>query len=382
MRACQVVQFNEPYVTREIPVPQDLGPDDILVKMGAASFCHTDEMVRAGIMQSKLPITASHEGAGVIVAKGSSVQDFRIGDRILSGVIQGRCGNCSDCGSEDTQYCSRPGGGIGMRSNGAFADYMRCDAREAALIPSGLTCVAAAPLGCAGLTAPDRSVPFTETLKTLDELHKEGKFKKLGLSNFASFEVAEIVMTCQANSWVRPTVYQGAYNAITRNLEPELIQACRRYGLDIVVYNPLAGGFFSGKYTTSEVPSEGRYSDATGGLGPQYRKRYFKDAYFESLSITNPVVQEHVLTLIEVGLRWLVHHSALSIQEGNYGIIVGVSSLSQLKSNLADLGKGPLPEDVVQALDEAWSLCKSTASDYWFFDLEYDYDTVDHLFGK
>jgi aflatoxin B1 aldehyde reductase len=65
------------------------------------------------------------------------------------------------------------------------------------------------------LHAPDRSTPFEETLQALDELHKQRKFGKFGLSNFTSFEVAEIVMICKANSWVRPTVYQGAYNAIS-----------------------------------------------------------------------------------------------------------------------------------------------------------------------
>jgi aryl-alcohol dehydrogenase-like predicted oxidoreductase len=44
-------------------------------------------------------------------------------------------------------------------------------------------------------------------------------------------------MTCKYNGWVRPSVYQGMYNIITRSIEPELIPACRRYGLDIVVYN-------------------------------------------------------------------------------------------------------------------------------------------------
>jgi aflatoxin B1 aldehyde reductase len=53
------------------------------------------------------------------------------------------------------------------------------------------------------LHAADRSVPFERTLKAVDELHKEGKFERLGLSNFAAFEIAEIVMTCREHDWVR-----------------------------------------------------------------------------------------------------------------------------------------------------------------------------------
>ncbi|KAK5239589.1 hypothetical protein LTR16_011733, partial [Cryomyces antarcticus] len=123
------------------------------------------------------------------------------------------------------------------------------------------------------LHAADRSVPFAETLRAVDALHRAGKFVQLGLSNFAAFEVAEVVMTCKANGWVRPSIYQGMYNAITRSIEAELIPACRRYGLDIVVYNPIAGGIFSGKYKSADVPTEGRYSDSVGKLGDLYRKR-------------------------------------------------------------------------------------------------------------
>lgn len=66
------------------------------------------------------------------------------------------------------------------------------------------------------LHAADRSVPFEETLEAVNELHKEGKFVQLGLSNFTAFEVAEIVITCKDRGWVRPTIYQGIYNAISQ----------------------------------------------------------------------------------------------------------------------------------------------------------------------
>lgn len=65
------------------------------------------------------------------------------------------------------------------------------------------------------LHAPDRSVPFTETLEEVDRLHKEGKFVQLGLSNYTAFEVAEIVTVCNERGWVRPTIYQAMYNAIS-----------------------------------------------------------------------------------------------------------------------------------------------------------------------
>ncbi|KAI9834312.1 MAG: hypothetical protein M1826_004238 [Phylliscum demangeonii] len=233
------------------------------------------------------------------------------------------------------------------------------------------------------LHAADRSEPFEPALKAVNELHQQGKFVQFALSNFTAFEVAEVVMICRQHGWVRPTLYQAMYNAITRGIEPELIPACRRYGLDIVVYNPLAGGLFSGKYKTSEIPAEGRYSDATGVTGSMYRKRYFKDSTFEALAVIEPVVQKHGLTLLETGFRWLVHHSGLKMRAhgGNDGIILGVSSFDQLRSNLADCEKGPLPDEVVQALDQAWLVAKPFATNYWHGELKYTYDTRQALFG-
>jgi aflatoxin B1 aldehyde reductase len=217
-------------------------------------------------------------------------------------------------------------------------------------------------------------------LKKLDELHKKGKFVRLGLSNFTAFEVTEIVMHCKYNNWVRPTIYQGMYNAIQRNIETELIPVCRRFGIDIVVYNPIAGGILSGKYKTSEIPAEGRYSNVSSMQGQRYRERYFKDATFDALRVIEPVVAKHNLTLLETAFRWLLHHSELNIKSGgNDGLIIGVSSQQQLESNLADIEKGPLPEEVLKVLDEAWAVAKPTAANYWHLDLKYGYDTVKEL---
>lgn len=68
------------------------------------------------------------------------------------------------------------------------------------------------------LHAPDRSVPYEETLEAADKLYRDGKFKQLGLSNYASWEVAEIVGICERRGFVKPKVYQGMYNAISKSL--------------------------------------------------------------------------------------------------------------------------------------------------------------------
>jgi aflatoxin B1 aldehyde reductase len=143
-----------------------------------------------------------------------------------------------------------------------------------------------------------------------------------------------------------------------------------------VIFNPLAGGILTSvppkivywfKFRTylanqypqqwqvqiQRSPTEGRYSNTNTNQGNIYRDRYFRDATFDSLQLIEPEIQKHNLTLLETALRWCVHHSALKVMDGNDGVIIGVSSLKQLEGNLRDLEKGPLPEDVVQALDQA-----------------------------
>jgi aflatoxin B1 aldehyde reductase len=84
--------------------------------------------------------------------------------------------------------------------------------------------------------------------------------------------------------------------------------------------------------------------------GKMYQARYFKNSYFDAIEIIRPVAEKHNLTLLEVALRWIIHHSELDYKGGD-GVIIGCSSLAQLESNLKDFEKGPLPEDVTDALD-------------------------------
>lgn len=234
------------------------------------------------------------------------------------------------------------------------------------------------------LHAPDRSVSYEDTLAEVDKFYQEGKFKRLGLSNYAAWEVAEIYTLAKERGWVRPSIYQAMYNVISkcnalfsnppeltgkiaRDIESELVPCCRKFGMDIVVYNPLAGGLFSGKIKSADLaPTDGRFSDSYK-YGKLYRDRFLNKANMEALKIAEDATQKHNLTLLETAMRWVIHHSAMKTRAkgGNDGVVVGVSNFQQLQGNLKDFEKGPLPEDVVAALDRAWLVAKATAAPYW-----------------
>ncbi|KAF9500383.1 Aldo/keto reductase [Pleurotus eryngii] len=220
------------------------------------------------------------------------------------------------------------------------------------------------------LHAPDRTVPYEVTMKAVDELFKEGHFKRFGISNYAAWEVAEIVGICKANGYILPTVYQGIYNAIHRNVEPELFPCLRKFGIAFYEFNPLAGGFFTDRYLSPDglspdgQPEKGSRFDPERTQGKAYRDRYWNDAYFGALTSIKKVADDHKLTLAEISLRWVTNHSLMKREYGD-AILIGASSLKHIEQNLVDLEKGPLPEDVVKALDDAWFKVKPYATKYY-----------------
>jgi alcohol dehydrogenase, propanol-preferring len=113
-------------------------------------------MVADGVFGTELPCTASHEGAGTVVAMGKDVKDWKVGDRCMVALKPHLCGKCSSCtgpnADEKRHYCPNAGKTPGVTGDGAFAEYMTADSEESSKIPDVVTFETAAPLACAGRT--------------------------------------------------------------------------------------------------------------------------------------------------------------------------------------------------------------------------------------
>ena len=135
------------------------------------------------------------------------------------------------------------------------------------------------------LHAPDHKTPLEQTMKTMNDLYQEGKFKQLGLSNYSAWLVSEVVNVCKANKWVRPTVYQGMYSAITRQVEEELLPCLRYHNIAFYAYSPLGGGILTGKYQFQQQDDKkipkGRFNGV--GWDKVYRDRYWKEEHFNAM---------------------------------------------------------------------------------------------------
>ncbi|KAF7340290.1 putative aldo keto reductase [Mycena venus] len=214
------------------------------------------------------------------------------------------------------------------------------------------------------LHSPDRNVPYEDTLREINKIYNEGVFKRFGLSNYRSWEVAQICEICKSNGWVMPTVYQGTYNALHRAVEAELIPCLRAYGISFYVYNALAGGFLTSRYTRekTELELSDRYSPAHK-FSAAPRARFWNEPTFKALDLLRAAIAPHGITESEAALRWLAHHSVLKKDLGD-AVILGVGGKKQLEDNLEALDKGPLPEDVVAALEAGWQETRTLAVTY------------------
>jgi aflatoxin B1 aldehyde reductase len=215
------------------------------------------------------------------------------------------------------------------------------------------------------LHGPDRITPFDETLREVNELYKEGRFNHFGISNYMSWEVAKICEICEKNGWIKPTVYQGLYHALQRNIEAELLPCLHHYGIALYAFQPLAGGFLTGRYQRTQTEFEpGSRFDPKILQGVVNHNRYWNDSYFDAMDIIRPLAEKHGFTVAEVALRWLEYHSELR-NEHRDAIVVGASSVQHLVENLADLEKGPLPENLIREFETAWQKVKAVAPKYW-----------------
>uniref|UniRef100_A0A452E8Y5 NADP-dependent oxidoreductase domain-containing protein n=1 Tax=Capra hircus TaxID=9925 RepID=A0A452E8Y5_CAPHI len=214
-----------------------------------------------------------------------------------------------------------------------------------------------------------RHPPVEETLRACHQLHQEGKFVELGLSNYAAWEVAEICTLCRSNGWILPTVYQGMYNATTRQVETELLPCLRRFGLRFYAYNPLAGGLLTGRYKYEDKDGKQPVGRFFGNNWAEvYRNRYWKEHHFEGIALVEKALQAAYGTsapsMTSAALRWMYHHSQLQGAHGD-AVILGMSSLEQLEENLAATEEGPLEPAVVQAFDQAWRLVAHDCPSYF-----------------
>lgn len=207
---------------------------------------------------------------------------------------------------------------------------------------------------------PDPATPVISVLETMADLHDRGKYTELGLSNFPAWMVADVWHICDKHGWVKPTVFEGIYNPLTRRAEVELNACLNQFGMRFYAYNPLCGGLLTGRYARfEEAPTDGRFTHR-----PNYRGRYWKKSFFDAVDVIRMAAEKHGLNIVEAVYRWLACHSMLDEARGD-AILIGASKLSHLQQNMKAISAGPLPEEVAGAFETAWAIAKGDSPEYF-----------------
>ncbi|QEU59475.1 hypothetical protein KDRO_B07470 [Kluyveromyces lactis] len=211
---------------------------------------------------------------------------------------------------------------------------------------------------------PDPDTPFEEVLKGINDLYKQGKFKKFGISNFSATQVREVYDIAKKNGYVLPTVYQGNYNAFTRTSEEDLLPLLRELGISFYAYSPVAGGFLT-KTSEEILGNKSERFNKDTPTGAFYHALYVSEPLLKGLDQFGEIAKKNNIDKFELAFRWIFHNSRLDSSKGD-GVVIGGRNADQVKKTLVAIKKGPLHEEVVSEIDGIWNNIKGLVpTDAW-----------------
>lgn len=188
----------------------------------------------------------------------------------------------------------------------------------------------------------DVDTPEEETLRALDDLVRQGKVIYLGASNYAAYRLADSQWISKTEHLHRFVSLQMQYSLVVRELEREHIPLCKRFGLGVLPWSPLAGGFLSGKFRKDQPPAPGTRLE-------KWKDRlqaFDNPRNWRILDALEAIAREKQTSMTAVALRWAIQRPAVT------SVIFGARSLEQLDDNMkaAELR---LSDDEMKRLDDA-----------------------------
>ncbi|KAK6582077.1 hypothetical protein PZA11_005774 [Diplocarpon coronariae] len=215
------------------------------------------------------------------------------------------------------------------------------------------------------LHSPDPATPIEETLSAIREIYAAGKFKRFGLSNFRPDAVQEVYdIQTKANS-VRPSVFQGNYNAVARHMESDLFPLLRKLNISFYAYSPIAGGFLVKESQQLRDQSIAGRFGANSQIGDMYIKMYTKPSLLEALDEWGVIAKDAGVPKAALAYRWIAYHSALKASCGD-AIIIGASRPSQVEDTLSYIEAGPLDAKIAERASGLWKQIEKDAPiDNW-----------------
>jgi aryl-alcohol dehydrogenase-like predicted oxidoreductase len=187
------------------------------------------------------------------------------------------------------------------------------------------------------LHRPDPHTPIEETLRALDLLIRQGKVRAIGCSNMPAWRVVEAQWTARHLGLKGFVSAQDEYSLLKRGVERELLPAIEAYGLGLLPYFPLAGGFLTGKYRrTGPMPQGARLNEA------RYSDRYMTEENWSRVERLEEFCRQRGRRLLELAFGWLLSQPCLS------SVIAGATKPEQLAANVRAVGWAFTPDELAE----------------------------------
>lgn len=186
----------------------------------------------------------------------------------------------------------------------------------------------------------DENTPIEETLSTMDDLIHQGKVRYIGCSNYPAWRLMQALWYADRDNVSRYDVLQPHYSLVQRSeFEQELAHVCRSYGLGVIPYSPLGGGFLTGKYKERAPEVE---SQRAKGV-----QRFFSKRNWTLLEKMEHIgLEQNGKSISQIALAWLLSDPLISSP------IIGPRTMEQLQDNLGAAGLRLTPDEK-QILDDA-----------------------------
>ena len=177
------------------------------------------------------------------------------------------------------------------------------------------------------LHSDDAATPIDETLEALDTLVCAGKVHYIGVSNFLAYRLALALGRSDLRGLARFVSVQPRYSLLFREIERELLPLAREQKLGVLAYNPLAGGFLSGKHKSGAPTPGTRFT--LGTVAERYQERYWHERHFASVEAIGVLAAEHDIDPVTLSIAWVLANPVVS------SALIGASRPEQLDQTLA-----------------------------------------------
>ena len=190
---------------------------------------------------------------------------------------------------------------------------------------------------------PEPDTDIDETLGALTDLQRAGKIRAFGSSTFPAHEIVEARWVAERRGRERFVCEQPPYSILVRGIERDVLPVCARYGMGVLSWSPLAGGWLSGRYRKGEEPPR---SSRAGRIPKRFDLSLPENQ--RKLEVADRLAQlaeEAGLSLIHLAIAFVLRHPAIS------AAIIGPRTMEQLESQLgaADVD---LSDELLDAIDE------------------------------